>query len=105
MSEIFQDAVNSAKSWLKSRTVWGALVSLVNAALIYFGADPGTDLEVITDTAFEGGSIIAEYADSIWAIVVQAGAAIVTFWGRLKAKLPLSIFGSVIGGGTVPPKD
>lgn len=102
MSEKFENAVNSAKSWLKSRTVWGGLVSLVNATLIYFGADAGTDLEVITDTVFEGASTIAAYADSVYAIGVQAVAFAVTFWGRLKAKVPLSLFGkSIVGGGVV----
>lgn len=96
MSEKIQDYVNQAKSWLKSRTVWGIIVMVVNFILIQAGEETGTDINDIVDTAFEGGSMLAKYADSGWSIGVEAFGAILAFWGRLKAKLPLSIFGSKI---------
>ena len=77
-----------SKWFLKSKTIWGALIGFLPSLLMLVGIAP--DPEAISALSQAGSNFL----DGAWALLNSGneviGAALVV-WGRLTAKAPLKV--------------
>ena len=88
MENFVQNKFNEFKSWYKSKTIIGLVISSISG-VVFALSDGSVDIAGATNEALSGGQEVAESADKVISGVIFFVGQAIALWGRLKAKVGL----------------
>lgn len=83
------DAVGTAKSWYKSKTIIGVVLAFIPTILKLINPEWTLDLEGVIEEGFMGAEVVAHNADKIWVTLLEVFGTLLAIWGRIKAKVQI----------------
>jgi len=89
MDGIVSEKFNEAKSWYKSKTVIGLVISSVSA-IVFAMTDGKIDIQGATNEILNADGVV-ESADSVVSAVMFFVGQAVALWGRITAKTGLKV--------------